>query len=281
MEVKTQISHKFNGQAALLATKGEYFFSMNDDDFLANDFFAKMVKLFEKYPSAIAGIGQPILFNYETQEYGKIRYPRDKLGNTRPEFESGYDVVRKIFFENHTGYQMNIGFQPIIKTDYAKEVADTLFYDGGFPDTSIYFQVIVRGDFVYDASAKMFWGKHPGQSNLKSSLRHYYQLQYKYDYLLFSKTNCRVYSTFFPEDKKTLRLIKNYFNQNLVYSSLLCINSFFSISSTLKGNGRKSNPYKTNSDFNSTKFPLLKHVFIIFSHPFQIYKVFTKTKNID
>lgn len=281
MKGTTQISHKYTGQAALLAARGEYFFSMNDDDFLANDFFTKIVRLFEKYPSAIAGIGLPILFNHETQEFGKIRQPKDKFGNTRPEFESGLDVVRKIFFENHTGYQMNIGFQPIIRTEYAKEVAETLFYDGGFPDTSVYFQVIVRGDFVYDASAKMFWGKHSGQSNLKASIRHYYQLLYKYEFMLFSKTNCRVYSIFFPGDKKILRLIKNYFNQNLIYSSLLCINSFFSISSILKGKGRQRNPYKSTSDFNSIKFPLFKHILIIFSHPFQIYKVFTKTKNID
>jgi len=72
---------------------------MNDDDFLANDFFTKIINLLEKYPSAIAGIGLPKLFDYETQEFGKIWQPRDKLGNTRSEFESGYDVVRKIFFK--------------------------------------------------------------------------------------------------------------------------------------------------------------------------------------
>lgn len=280
MEAEKAPSHKYTGQAALLAAKGNFFFSMNDDDFLEDKYIEKIMRLFEKYPSAITGMGIPILYDHSAHTFGKAPIPRDKRGNLRPEFESGHSLVEKIFFENHIGYQPNLGLQPIMKTIYARDVSSTLFYDGGFPDTSSYFQVVTRGDSVFENSARMYWGKHPGQSNLRASTKHYYFMQYKFDFKHFSRTNCSVYKTYFPAEKQTLKKIRNYFNQQLVFSSILCLNAFFSLSSRIKRKKKNFNPF-TDSSLENTKFPLTQHILIVLRHPILVYKIIIREYNLQ
>lgn len=256
-------THKWTGQAALNAASGEYFFSMNDDDFLEIDFFEKIVKLFKKYPSAISGMGVPIYYYYDTDTYGSYKIPTDKNGNIRPEYESGLEVTKKIFFEKSQTYQRVIGFQPVSKTSKLRDVSTT-FFSHGFPDTSSYFQLVSRGPAVFDSTALMYWGKHSSQHNLRASDRHYWFGSYKEDFTQYSKINCEIFKTYLPSNKSEVKKIKKFYKRLLIFSSLLALNSRFSH----KVNKNELD-YKSNENYNGepVKFPVALHLKIVLGGP--------------
>ncbi len=268
-------THRWNGQAALHATEKEFFFAMNDDDFLSSDFFERIAKLFSKYPSAVTGMGLSVSYYHETDEFGTIPLldPYD-INNgsyvlswkSRPECEPGIDLVRKTFFIQKYDYNPNSGFQPVCRTDLVRDVAQYFFSEGGHPDYSSYFQMVVRGDTVFDPEALMYWGKHSGQDHFKMRYKHFWFCSYKELFRMASRNNTMVFKRLLPENLSDAKKIKRYFNQILVSASLLAILDRYSVVSRLRGKGYKPSQFKENIPVG-VKFPLFRHLLIAFKNP--------------
>ena len=274
MEAHTKGTHRWTGQAALHASAGEYFFSMNDDDFLHKDFFEKMAKLFKKYPTAISGMGLPIVYDYDSNSFGTKPSCRDSKNNPRPEFEAGIEIVRKIFFSARNHYQPGLGFQPVFKTQFMRNVSETIF-DSGFPDFSSYFQVVARGDAVFDSEALMYWGKHSNQHNVRMTNRNYWQPHYAKELKRISKINKSVFKNYLPHNKDDLKRINKFFNQLIILLTLHALKLKIKSGVTLK-NKIKLDKNQDNQEFYDKKFPWLNHFFILVTNPFPMIEWFIK-----
>lgn len=270
MEAQTKGTHRWNGQAALLASTGEYFFSMNDDDFIHEDFFEKMAKLFKKYPTAISGIGLPIVYDHDSNSFSEKPLCIDSEKKPRPEFEAGIEVVRKIFFSARNQYQPCLGFQPIFKTQSVRDVSETIF-SSGFPDFSSYFQVVARGDAVFDSEALMYWGKHSNQHSTKMTNRNYWQPHYAQEFKSILKINTLVFKNYLPHYKNDLKKINKFFNQLIILQTLHAIKLKIK---SIAGIKNKKNIVKNqnNQEFYDKKFPWMSHFYILVTNPFSLIK---------
>lgn len=272
MEAQTGPSHKWNGQAALHASTGDYFFSMNDDDFLQEDFFERMAKLFIKYPTAVSGMGLPIVYDYDSNSFGTKPICIDKKGNLRPEFEPGIEVVKKIFFSDRNSYQPCLGFQPVFKINLVRDVATTIF-DNGFPDYSSYFQVVARGDAVFDSKALMYWGKHSSQNNVIMTNRNHNQPHYAKKFQSYSKVNRSVFNKYLPEFKKESKRIKKYFKKTTILATLHSLKYIYNV--RLKSRNRSFSIVNL-SGLSKREFFLLTHLWILITNPVQTGNWFIK-----
>jgi glycosyltransferase involved in cell wall biosynthesis len=268
--------HRWNGQAALHAAEKNYFFTMNDDDFIAPDFFEKIAIGLTKYPNAGSAMGMGSLYINESSRIKKFPRPKDKNNIDRPELEPGIEVVRKIFFSNKKisdpPYHPCIGFQPVFKTELARDVSDTLFSSGGFPDNSSYFQVVAREHSLFIFDAKFYWRIHSAQDGRTVAKNFFWNLTHKEHLTRFMQSNLYVFSKYFPNNHKDKKNIKKYFKQAIVTESLIAISQFYSISRLIKGKGKSlliDRPPGAN-------FPLWGHLRIILRHPFLSLRVLKK-----
>jgi len=251
---------RWNGQAALHAASKEFFFTMNDDDLVSPDFFEKIAFLLKKYPSADTGIGLRVQFDHNTNLSAPPTYPRNKNGEARPEFESGIEVVREIFFRNNLGYGPSLGFQPVCRTNLVREAGPGFFYQGIFPDCSSYFQVVSRGNMVFDKDALMYWGIHGNQDHNKWDDKNYWFALHEKIYMEALKNNLFIFRTYFPNNSHDLKNIKKYFLKRIVSVSLFALTHYFSVAKLLTIKKRKKIPEKH-------KFPSNKHLMIILKRP--------------
>ncbi len=269
-------THRWNGQAALHVAEKKYFFTMNDDDFIAPDFFEKIAIGFTKYPNAESAMGMGSLYINESSRIIEFPRPQDKKNIDRPEMEPGIEVVRKIFFSNmktsDPQYHPCIGFQPVFRTELAREVSDTLFSSGGFPDNSSYFQVVARGDSLFIFDAKFYWRIHSAQDGRAVAKKFFWNLSHKEIFTMYMQSNLEVFGRYFPDNHSDKNNIKKYFKQAIVTQSLFAISKFYSISRLLKGKGK--NP--TIDPPLEVNFPLWGHLRVVFRHPFLSLKVLKK-----
>ncbi len=269
--------HRWPGQAALLAATNEFFFTMNDDDHLATDFFERMSVLFEKYPLAVTGMGLPVSYYHDTNTSEKTRagfgnpIQGDKSHlswRSRPECEPGIDLVRKIFCENlGVSYYTNPGFQLVCRTDLVREVSDTFFSVGGFPDNASPLQVAIRGDTVFDPEALMFWGRHSGQEHFDKDTDHYWLAIYKEMYGSFSKINSTIIKRFLPDNLNDIKKVKQYYRKALVGESLSALLDYFSVSRHKKSNNRSEMSLYKKRPIGA-RFPFFVHALIVLRNPF-------------
>lgn len=252
--------HRWNGLAALHAANKEFFFTMNDDDLLSPDFFERISSLLKKYPLADTGIGLRVGFDHKTNLPASPTYPRKKNGEARPEFEAGIEVVREIFFRNNLSYGPSLGFQPVCRTNLVREAGPGFFYQGIFPDCSSYFQVVSRGNMVFDRNAIMYWGIHECQDHNKWSKNNYWFALHEKIYTEALQNNSSVFERYFPNNSYDLKNIKKYFSKRIVSESLFALTHYFSIVNLLKGKQQKKTPEKL-------RFPATKHLIIILKRP--------------
>jgi hypothetical protein len=263
-------AHRWNGAAALHIAEKEFFFAINDDDFLANDFFERMSKLFNKHKSAKTAMGLRVTYNHESNKFGKIAIPKNKKGIIRPECEPGLNVVRELFFRENLSYGPSIGFQPICSTDLIREIGPGFFYNGLYPDCSPYFQVVFRSDTVFDSQAYMYWGLHQNQDHTKWDKNNYWYCTHERVFSMFLKNNLKVFQYYLPNNYKDIYMVKRYFKRRIVTISLFAITKRFSSDNSSKLLINDASSVKT------IKFPLLRHLKIILKRPFTLFELLIK-----
>jgi hypothetical protein len=261
-------AHRWNGPAALHAATKDFFFAINDDDFLAINFFERISILLDKFPSADTAMGLRVTYDHKAKSYGEIVHPKKITGELRPAFEPGISLVRELFFNNNLGYGPSLGFQPVCRTDMIREIGPTFFYKGFYPDCSPYFQIVARSDTVFDKEALMYWGLHGDQDHFKWDENNYWTCSHEKVYTQFSKNNLEVFNRYLPNNSADLRDIKKYFEKRIVSVSLFAITQHFSLTSFYKKN-RVPKFKKTKSNF-----PLFKHILIIIKRPRIFIEVF-------
>ena len=195
---------------------------------------------------------------------GPAIYPRNKNGDARPEFEAGIEVVREIFFRNNLGYGPSLGFQPVCRTNLVREAGPGFFYQGVFPDCSSYFQVVCRGDMVFEKNAIMYWGIHENQDHNKWDNKNYWFALHEKIYTEALENNLNIFARYLPNNYNDINNIKKYFLKRIVSVSLFSLTHHLSVSSSLKSN-KKSN--KKGGPMSNQRFPLFKHLRIILKRP--------------
>jgi hypothetical protein len=256
--------HRWPGQAALLRSTGDFFYTMNDDDFLANDFFYRMANLFEKYPEAVTGIGLPASYLHETDEYIFLKN-RSGDWNNRPEYESGLDLYRKSYAEIEQYYNPNIGFQFVSKTSMVRDVATTFFSTGGFPNFSWQY-VAARGGTVFDPKALMYWGRHSGEEHNDKDFDHCYHGIYKILWKDFVKSNDAFFDKYFPNSTKDKKILKRYFERLFVQYSVSMLLDFLSLGKRLRRE-KVSYKFQEKEQEANLRFPVFLHLGILAKRP--------------
>jgi glycosyltransferase involved in cell wall biosynthesis len=273
LDPEGQISHHLTGQAALLNSTGDYFFSMNDDDFISENYFENFSKLFMAYPSAISGMALIAPFYHDSEKFGPIVYPFDKNGKPRPTIESGLVLIKKIFGDRFQNYQMTLGVQPIFKKEFALEVASYLFGPGGFPDTSSYFQVVARGDAVFSYESIFYWGRHSKRQSMSYTDKHYWTGICQRDFETFSRVNCYIFDKFFPNHDMEKKMIQTHFKRQLIESSILAVYRWFNSLIRIPRESRfLESTNLTYSEMTHKNFPLAQHLKICLSNPHLLVK---------
>lgn len=273
IDIDSQLSHHLTGQAALLNSTGDYFFSMNDDDLIGETYFANFSKLFKAYPKAISGMSLIAPYYHDLGISGEVHIPHDNHGDLRPVIESGLDLVRKIFTNRNQVYQATLGVQPILRTDYAADVKNYLFGPGGFPDTSTYFQVVMRGEAVFSYESIFYWGRHNRRQSSFYSDKHYWTAICKKDFSNFSQINIKMAERNYSLMNRDKKMIKHHFRRQLIESSALALFKFSKsiFSAEIKYERNASNLRITKGKY-TLKFPFFEHFKICFLHPILLVK---------
>jgi hypothetical protein len=264
-------------KSALAAANGEFFFGMNDDDFLAPDFFERMSVLFNKYPDAISGVGLMNRYFYADSKIISAPVDPDNKDDwrSRPEFEDGINVFRKVYMEHNYFYNPNPGFAYVCKTDKIREVESSYFYGAGYPDNSCVIQVVSRGKTVFDPNAHMYWGRHAYQEHINYDVRHYWECFYKPFLFTISNINTEFMRKFHPNLIYETKAIKKFFKHQLIDASMAAITIFL----IKKKYIRRENLALSQLYESEQKFPLLRHTLIIFSSPFYLFRIILKKIN--
>jgi hypothetical protein len=253
--------HRWNGAAALHITEGDYFFAINDDDFIAVDFFSKIASKLELYPDVGAAIGLRVEFDHAREKIGKKLIPTDSYGVPRPLYEPGINVVRELFYKNNLAYGPSLGFQPILKTELIKDIGPNFFYKGFYPDHAAYFQVVSRTKMIFDITAEMYWGIHQRQEHSKWDQQIYWNCGQDKVFKSFMRENYRIFKKYHPYSTKDLRHMRFYYKKKIVSYSLFAISSRY-----LNFNKLFINKMNREKRIDQ-KFPFLKHLFILLKSP--------------
>jgi len=202
------------GNRALDEAIGKYIFFQSDDDFLADDFFAKMATLFAKYPDAVCAVGLPVFYNWLTNE--KFLKPGERTWMTRPTLESGRDLLFKQLADAR--YSNDCRFSLVMDIEKVRDVRDSLF-ETGFPDHNCLLQVGIRGSVAFDKSAEMYWGVHPGQDNHSWRRENVLHASFGRFFDECMKINFPVMKKFVPNSQKERLAIQKSFNTFLSHRS--------------------------------------------------------------
>lgn len=264
--------HRWNGAAALHVASGDFFFALNDDDFLSADFFLRINNLLDLYPNADSAMGLRVTYNHETGEYGEISHPVDYKGRLRPQCEPGINLIRELFFRNNLAYGPSLGFQPVLRTSLVKELGPDFFYKGFYPDCGPYFQIVCRSDTIFDSQALMYWGIHEGQDHIRWDLNNFWNCKHEKVFSDFKNHNLKIFLDFFPHNYDDARQIKKYFEKRLTAISVFAISTrYLNFKSSLNFLTRPKEPLKPQI------FPLIKHLSIILKRPKILTEIIVKT----
>lgn len=142
--------------AGLAATKGDIVFYQSDDDWVANDFIERMVKLFLGNPKCTTAIGRVVNSLYDGTVINMYEV------RERDTYINGYDLAIDLMDGAAKLVQPNPGHSFVIKRDI-------LIKCGGFQDIFEYHQmlgIVPFGETGFDPEALMYWGRGPEQLNV-------------------------------------------------------------------------------------------------------------------
>ena len=270
--------HRWNGLAALNAAMGDFFFALNDDDFLASNFFERIASLLNQYPIANAAMGMKVYYNHETKIFGKVNRIFNSKGVERPNIEPGIDVVREIFFKNNLSYGPGLGFQPVCRTSLIREAGPKFFNEGFYPDCSPYFQVVARTHMVFDREALMYWGLHGQQDHGTWDAKNYWLVEHEKVFNIFSRNNFEIFMKFLPANINDGKNIKKYFKKRIISYSLFAISTHYSVFKLFKPT---NNNIRREISKYDKHFPVFKHLAIILKRPIVSMEIILKNlKNL-
>ena len=152
---------------ALKIAKGELIFCISDDDYVAEDFFERIVNLFINNSKCTTAIGRVIDIDHKGNETSIFPI------KNRSKYVNGYELSLDSITSNKIN-QYNPGFSFVMKKDQ-------LIKHGGFHSCLEYHQmvgIVPFGVNGFDKEALMYWRRHPMQLNLLNYGRCYYNQHY-------------------------------------------------------------------------------------------------------
>ena len=147
--------------AGLRAATGDYVWYQSDDDWIADDYAEKMVRLFQENAECITAAGLPVAGGAggEGVEAGR------RKTNLRPRYMPGHEVA----LDYLRGGKMFSAPGSILTIK-----RDVLVKAGGFHrclEWSQLFGIVPFGVTGFDESALFYWRRHEGQLNKQLSAR--------------------------------------------------------------------------------------------------------------
>ncbi|CUW37987.1 putative Glycosyltransferase [Magnetospirillum sp. XM-1] len=158
------IRHCYN--AGLAAAKGDLIFHQADDDWLAPDFFERMVALFRENPACTTAIGLSVGVRPDGSETSAAAL------NQRPRFMPGHEMALAVI--DGKPVFGSPGFCFVMRRDVLEAA-------GGFHESfeqHLLYGVVAFGVTGYDSGAFMYWGYHEGQLNKALRKRGWVSLAY-------------------------------------------------------------------------------------------------------
>ncbi|BAE48861.1 glycosyltransferase family 2 protein [Paramagnetospirillum magneticum] len=139
--------------AGLAAAKGDLVFHQADDDWLAPDFFERMVALFRENPACTTAIGVSVGVRPDGSEVSAA------AANQRPRFMPGHEMALAVI--DGKPVFGSPGFCFVMRRDVLEAA-------GGFHDSfeqHMLYGIVAFGVTGFDSEARMYWGYHEGQLN--------------------------------------------------------------------------------------------------------------------
>jgi len=145
--------------AALREARGDYIWYQADDDWIADDYADKMVRLFVENPECITAAGLPV----PVEVHGDVLDNGPRKSNLRPRYMPGHELA----LDHLRGGRM-YGAPGTIFT-FRREA---LIKAGGFHramELSHLFGIVPFGVTGFDETALFYWRRHDGQLNKQLS----------------------------------------------------------------------------------------------------------------
>lgn len=152
-------------QAGVDLAAGELVFCQSDDDFVAPDFFERMVDLFVSNPECKTAIGLPLSYYWDDDS---VVYPENGAWKHRPRYMHGKDLVLNWIKDG--SFHPNPGFCFVTRKELFQSIGDDIWY--GY-DTSVLLFLVPQGITGFDSAALMYWGRHDNQAHFEFNRRHY------------------------------------------------------------------------------------------------------------
>ncbi len=157
-------------QPGINLAQGELIFCQSDDDFVAPDFFERMVNLFVENPECMTTIGLPLSYYWASD---RVVTPPDGAWKNRPRYMHGKDLVLNWIKDG--SFHPNPGFCFVTRKELFLASGDNIWY--GY-DTSVLLSLVPQGITGFDAAALMYWGRHDDQAHFELNRRHYKDFVY-------------------------------------------------------------------------------------------------------
>jgi len=141
--------------AGLKAATGDFVWYQADDDFIAEDYAERMIKLFEERPECITAAGLPVCVDGS----GKIVQEK-RTSNFRPRFMDGKDLALAILRGDRSKFDAAGTIFTIRR--------EALLNAGGYHrslEVSQLYGILPFGMTGFDEKAEFYWRRHEGQLN--------------------------------------------------------------------------------------------------------------------
>jgi len=157
-------------QAGIQHAQGELIFCQSDDDFVAPDFFERMVDLFASNPECMTAIGLPLSYYWASD---RVEFPAEGAWKNRPRYMHGKDLV--LNWIKDVSFHPNPGFCFVCRKELFLVAGDDIWH--GY-DTSVLLSLVPQGITGFDPAALMYWGCHDDQAHFELNRRHYQDFVY-------------------------------------------------------------------------------------------------------
>ncbi len=157
-------------QAGIQLAQGELVFCQSDDDFVAPDFFERMVDLFASNPECMTAIGLSLSYYWASD---RVVFTAEGAWKNRPRYMHGKDLV--LNWIKDSSFHPNLGFCFVCRKELFLVAGDDIWY--GY-DTSVLLSLVPQGITGFDPAALMYWGHHDDQQQIELNRRHYRDFVY-------------------------------------------------------------------------------------------------------
>lgn len=172
-------------RAGFEATTGDFVFFQSDDDFVANDFFARMAHLFGENEFCTTAIGLPHSHYWDS---GVTESPAPGSWSLRPRFQEGWEAAVECVLRPKE-FMPNPGFSYVMKRSEIMK-ADIFWQHFEMAHLAMVMPFGVTG---FDKEAIMYWGRSETQGNvIGNNLPRHEMIKLKVHYLRQDRSNRRM-----------------------------------------------------------------------------------------